>query len=721
MIALLLAGSRRAWAAGLVLLVLGGVSSEAQERALRPVRVVEKRALLIGNAEYEGTSRLVNTIPDVRALEGALKDLKFNAVSREENLTLRQMMAAVRRFTAGLEAGDLALFYYSGHGVQVSNKNYLLPVDYERETQPAEVSYAALSVKRVQDMLKGTGAKVRVLVLDACRNNPYGDGRSAGGGLAAMDAEGDLIVYATGAGDVASDNAAGELGLYMTHLLPELRGERVELKEAFDRTRAAVYEASTERGESQRPAQYEDLIGRVYLRGGPPGAAPVIPVTPPSPPVVRTSPPPARAKTAAERWQQVKGAERPEQLEAYIENYREDPESAMFVRLAEVRLKAVEKILRERAAEEEQKRLESSARAAWGAVQEAGDAETLGTFVRLYGKVPGVADLVEQARGRLEEMARRELEEALSAGSMGSVEAYLGKYGEMPGAAELVGQARERLEALRFQERAARRWEQIKHTRNSGELAAFVKEFGNLAGAADLVHQARSRLERLREAVEAMEFVWIPAGEFRMGSTSRRADDDEKPVTRVRISRGFYLGKYEVTQGQWEAVMGTNPSHFSNCGGNCPVEGVSWHDVQGFIGMLNAKDGKPRYRLPTEAEWEYAARAGTRGDRYGNVDAIAWYDGNSGARTHPVGRKAPNAFGLYDMLGNVWEWVEDWYGDYPGGAMTDPTGPSTGGSYRVYRGGCWYDDARDCRSAYRYWDSPGIRIHGLGFRLLRTE
>ena len=664
MIALLLAGSRRAWAAGLVLLVLGGVSSEAQERALRPVRVVEKRALLIGNAEYEGTSRLVNTIPDVRALEGALKDLEFNAVSREENLTLRQMMAAVRRFTAGLEAGDLALFYYSGHGVQVSNKNYLLPVDYERETQPAEVSYAALSVKRVQDMLKGTGAKVRVLVLDACRNNPYGDGRSAGGGLAAMDAEGDLIVYATGAGDVASDNAAGELGLYMTHLLPELRGERVELKEAFDRTRAAVYEAATERGESQRPAQYEDLIGRVYLRGGPPGAAPVIPVTPPSPPVVRTSPPPARAKTAAERWQQVKGAERPDELEAYIENYREDREAAVFVSLAEVRLKAVEKILRERAAEEEQKRLESSARAAWGAVQEAEDAKVLGTFVRLYGKVPGVADLVEQARGRLEELH--------------------------PG------------------------------------------EWSNRLG---------------------MEFVWVPAGEFRMGSTSRRADDDEKPLTRVRISRGFYLGKYEVTQGQWEAVMGSKPSHFSNCGGNCPVEQVSWNDVQAFVRKLNEREGGRRYRLPTEAEWEYGARGGTETDTPAGdlrvlgkhnvplLDGIAWYGGNSGAAyegghdcsdwkekqyrsnrcgPHPVGGKAANGFGLHDMLGNVWEWVEDWHGAYPGGAVTDPAGPGSG-SKRVIRGGSWINNARICRSAIRSRNSPGIRGINLGFRLLRTE
>ena len=136
------------------------------------------------------------------------------------------------------------------------------------------------------------------------------------------------------------------------------------------------------------------------------------------------------------------------------------------------------------------------------------------------------------------------------------------------------------------------------------------------------------------------------------------------------------------------------------------MEKVSWEDIQEFIRRLNATVGEERYRLPTEAEWEYAARAGTRGDRYGNLDAIAWYDGNSGDRTHPVGRKAPNAFGLHDMLGNVEEWVQDWYGDYPGGAVTDPVGPGSG-SERVVRGGGWYDIARIFRASYRYYRSPG--------------
>ena len=222
-------------------------------------------------------------------------------------------------------------------------------------------------------------------------------------------------------------------------------------------------------------------------------------------------------------------------------------------------------------------------------------------------------------------------------------------------------------------------------------------------------------------ALAGMEFVRVPSGEFVMGADSAESVVNERPLTRVRLTEGYYLGKYEVTQAQWEAVMGSNPSRFDECGQNCPVEVVSWEDVQEYIGRLNALAGEKRYRLPTEAEWEYAARAGTSTDHYAeSVDMIAWHAGISGLRTHPVGRKIPNAWGLHDMLGNVSEWVEDWYGDYPGGSVTDYRGPSTG-SFRVARGGGWYSDARYCRATYRGVLRPGYRRSNLGFRLARTK
>lgn len=221
-----------------------------------------------------------------------------------------------------------------------------------------------------------------------------------------------------------------------------------------------------------------------------------------------------------------------------------------------------------------------------------------------------------------------------------------------------------------------------------------------------------------------MEFILIPAGSFNMGAdiNSRGAADDESPVHRVSISKPFYLGKFEVTQAQWMAIMGSNPSHFK--GQNNPVEKVSWGDAQAFIQKLNAKEGHNRYRLPTEAEWEYAARAGTDsvysfGDDATSLGQYAWYTANPGNATHPVGQKRPNPWGFYDMYGNVWEWVQDWHDGnyYSNSPSTDPMGPSSG-LYRGYRGGSWRGSKRSCRSAYRYNASPDYGSSDIGFRLV---
>jgi formylglycine-generating enzyme required for sulfatase activity len=220
-----------------------------------------------------------------------------------------------------------------------------------------------------------------------------------------------------------------------------------------------------------------------------------------------------------------------------------------------------------------------------------------------------------------------------------------------------------------------------------------------------------------------MDFVYVNGGCYQMGDTFGDGYDSEKPVHEACVD-DYYIGKYEVTQGQWQAVMGSNPSNFKNCGDNCPVESVSWNDAQEFVRKLNQRSGGGKYRLPTEAEWEYAARSGGKSEKYsgGNdVDSVAWYSGNSGSKTHPVGTKSPNGLGIYDMSGNVWEWVQDWYGGgYSSGSQNNPSGPSSG-SYRVYRGGSWGYGARDGRAAYRDSDTPGDRRGRLGFRLARTR
>jgi formylglycine-generating enzyme required for sulfatase activity len=225
---------------------------------------------------------------------------------------------------------------------------------------------------------------------------------------------------------------------------------------------------------------------------------------------------------------------------------------------------------------------------------------------------------------------------------------------------------------------------------------------------------------------------WVGAGRFRMGSPAAEAgrSNDEGPPTEVTISRGFWLGIFTVTQEEWKTVaheasgLNSEPSYFR--GERLPVEQVSWHDCQRWLQELNALEESRvphgfQYRLPTEAEWEFACRAGSStrfyfGEGDDPLSEHAWYSGNSGSRTHSVGQKKPNGWGLYDMHGNVWEWCQDRYGPLPGGSVADPAG-GVAGINRVFRGGSWGMGSSRCRSAYRVWNKPEYRDYTLGFRV----
>ena len=221
-----------------------------------------------------------------------------------------------------------------------------------------------------------------------------------------------------------------------------------------------------------------------------------------------------------------------------------------------------------------------------------------------------------------------------------------------------------------------------------------------------------------------IDMIKVEAGTFMMGATSEMQNpwDDEKPVREVILTNDYYIGKYEVTQSLWQAVMGTNPSYFK--GDNLPVEQVSWDNCLEFISKLNSLTGR-KFRLPTEAEWEYAARGGrkSRGYQYSgsfNISDVAWYNGNSGNKIHPVGMKQANELGVYDMSGNVCEWCQDWYGSYVSSSQTNPLGANSG-SFRVCRGGSWYFDTGNCRSSFRSRGNPDTRSRYLGFRLVLSE
>ena len=222
----------------------------------------------------------------------------------------------------------------------------------------------------------------------------------------------------------------------------------------------------------------------------------------------------------------------------------------------------------------------------------------------------------------------------------------------------------------------------------------------------------------------SIEMVKVEAGTFMMGATSemKNPNSDEKPVHQVTLTNDYYMGKYEVTQALWQAVMGNNPSHFK--GENLPVETVSWNDCQEFISKLNTMTGQ-NFRLPTESEWEYAARGGKKSRRYRysgsrKISDVAWYNDNDGVETREVGTKKSNELGIYDMTGNVSEWCQDRYALYSSSSQTNPIGDNSGGS-KVFRGGSWSFIARYCRLSCRYNNTPDYRFDNLGLRLALSE
>jgi len=228
------------------------------------------------------------------------------------------------------------------------------------------------------------------------------------------------------------------------------------------------------------------------------------------------------------------------------------------------------------------------------------------------------------------------------------------------------------------------------------------------------------------EPVTGMEFVLVKGGCYQMGDTFGVGQGDEKTVHKVCVD-DFYIGKYEVTQGQWKAIMGNNPSEFSACGDNCPVENISWIDARDFVRKLNKKGGD-KYRLPTEAEWEYAARSGGKNEKWagtnseGELDQYAWYRDNSRQKTQLVGQKRPNGLGLYDMSGNVREWLNDYYGEhyYKKSPRNNPKGPASG-RLRIMRGGTWNNPESSLIVSARSSQSPDHRFSSFGFRLARSK
>ena len=565
-------------------------------------------------------------------------------------------------------------------------------------------------------------SETNLVILDACRNNPLagelaralGLSRAAvaSRGLARVDsAGGTLIAYATEPGAVAADGT-GDHSPYTAALLEHLETPGLSVQDLFTQVTATVLSST---GERQKPWTHSSLSKIVRLvPGGDSEATATAPAACAAGESVSerlTAERLAAQRLAVERellfWESVKDSTNPADLQAYLDRYPD----GVYATLARNRLQALQGAAAPAAAEETAKSVEESLELSRA------DRRLIQLGLLAAGFDLGKADGLIGSRTRA---ALRQWQAVRGDAATGYLDAESAKLLLASGEQEAVRQAAAEAERLRREQEdreQAQREAQERARREAEELARREVEIREA--------EARQKWTKL-----GLVMVRVDGGSFTMGCQRGRDSDysdcrdREKPAHRVQV-RSFEIGKYEVTQALWEAVMGDNPSSFTGCA-RCPVEEVSWHDIQVFLRKLNELTGE-RYRLPTEAEWEYAARGGqqSRGYRYagGNdVGSVGWYGDNSGDRTHVVGGKRANELGLHDMSGNVWEWVQDCWNDSYRGAPDDGRAWQRGEcGRRVARGGSWNNAPRNLRSAFRgSGTAPETASILLGFRIART-
>jgi formylglycine-generating enzyme required for sulfatase activity len=659
----IIAAQGKALSYGVVLALVGIIVAASAN----PCQAGDRVALVIGNSNYEGNLALRNPANDADAVETALKALGFS-VATKKDLDLSQMEEALVDFRRKLTKGSLGLFYYAGHGTQVGGLNYLIPIG-ARLREEFEVKRKCLEVGQVLDAMAESESNLKVLVLDCCRDNPLKRGwsrNSATQGLAGISnvPNGTIIAFST-APNATADDGSGKNSPYAEQLVSVLQSrpsEGLELSEVFREASRAV-----KRQTGQVPwMSLEASLEKYYLwnnTASKPSSGPM----PPS--AIGSSSTPTTP---------------PREVSVSLTVHRGEED---------------------------------------GPPVEGADVELV------YTASDHAAPLTI-GRGRTDAEGKTRIDTALTTaqqhgGTFAAVISSDGVHKDWP--------------LPEFPVTLAwNLWLPNRPPRPKTPEQPHDRTITNSIG---------------------MKMVLIPAGEFQMGSSAdeikswndwfkQQEDlksvniDREGPQHRVRITRPFYFGAHTVTVGQFRKFAvdsghdaGTNivdkdkswRNAFPDQTDQHPVVNVSWDDAVAFCQWLSRKEGKT-YRLPTEAEWEYACRAGST-TRYcfGNDEEekelgnYAWYTKTSDSATHPVGEKRANAFGLYDMYGNVWQWCADWYDkDYYGASPADdPPGPSTGSS-RVDRGGSWSDSAWFCRSADRNFIEPGDRDISLGFRVARS-
>ena len=716
-----------------------------------PATAAQRVALAIGNASYEHAPALANPLNDAADMDAALERLGFK-VTRLENVDQASLRRGLQDFALAASASEVAVVFYAGHGIEVDQRNFLVPVD-ARLASDQDVEFEAVPLELVQRAVERASG-LRLVILDACRENPFavkmqraGATRSIGRGLARVEPSGEtLIAYAAKEGTVAADGA-GRHSPFSEALLAHLEEPGLEVGLMFRKVRDAVL-AST--GGRQEPFVYGSLSSRgVYLSGPPsPAGSPAATVTEPDngtmPERVTSEQLAARAYEAAERV----GA-----VVAYEAVIRRFPES-IFAELARAQ---VEKLRVAEASATSDGRVAiattpegapapppvsvSTPQGVESSLElERSERRWIQAALASLGYGPGPADGLFGSRTR-GAIRRYQGEKGLD--ETGYLTADLSKtlvaLGEEAAKAQARREAAHRADDAEFAGAKSRgtvaAYASYLESYPSGRHVAEARRLRSEAVRAEGASQEEAPVRRFRDCAECPEMVVVPAGSYMMGSPSGEAgsDDDEGPVHRVRITEPLAVGVYEVTFGEWEACRRgggctRNPDDEGWGRGSRPVIDVSWEDAQVYVRWLSWRTGK-RYRLLSESEWEYVARAGTT-TRYHWGDAVSRNRANCDGcgsrwddeRTASVGSFRPNGFGLHDVHGNVWEWVEDCWHERYAGAPRDGRAWTSGGdcSSRVMRGGSWYLTPRFMRSADRYRSTARGRRSDVGFRVART-
>ncbi len=781
------------FAIGMVSATASFATERALTRALSGQAVDERRvALVVGNNSY-AFQPLRNPVNDARGMTRALKNLGFTVI-HVENAKRIDMQKAILKFAEQLREGGTGLFYYAGHGLQVRGTNYLVPVD-ENITSEASIRFEAISLDAVlEQMGEPRPRRTNIVILDACRNNPYASRYGgSGGGLALVNAPTDfLVAYAAAPGGVAIDGDTDN-GLYTGELLNAISEPGLRIEDVFKRTRAAVSEKTRF---AQIPWEASSLVRDFSFNTGKPEKEPeeteqLAENQSQEERGVKAS----RANQALELefWDSIKGSNNAADYEAYMEAFP----NGIFVPLAKTRAErfrkssqqaalpkvpGIEEIeslyesltasnLREKPTAKSKRvgRVKAGTRLlATGKVEnmnwyrvetpDGGVGYIYGDLIKkvMPGQATAAALAQAQQTAEAEQAAQRraDAEKAAEEAQRRADAEKAAKDAQRRADAEKAAKdAQRRAETEKAAKDAQRRAEAEKAAKDAqrrAEAEKAAKDAQRRADAEKAAEEAQRRAEEAKAAQLAAatiaqpkpsppdssgesfkdcatcpEMVQLPGGKFRMGSNF---DASERPVHSVEIKSGFAIAKHEVTYGSWKAcVTDGGCSHLpelKNATDRMPVRNVSWDDVQEYLRWLQKKTSKP-YRLPSESEWEFAARASTTtsfwwgeepsANRANCKDCGGVYDRKNPAE---IGLYPPNGFGLHDMNGGVWEWVSDcWQGSYNGHPTDGSSWEKNDCRQRVLRGGSWRNDVSYLRSSSRFFYDSNVRYSVNGFRV----